>query len=172
MFCQAFSASAKPLGFLLQLCYNSRGMEEKKYKCVLVTGPESSGSRLVARIVSRALGIQDFEQYNGIGTSYKGADLVEHFSLPSGAQAVYPDIKQRAANKKNFDLYFVLATRDINISKLSKMNQYGKNKKAMMRDRMLTKRQGRVVGPIRKSGKNWIYVYSGKRVAVTRRYRK
>ncbi|NQS99660.1 MAG: hypothetical protein HQ595_01135 [Candidatus Omnitrophica bacterium] len=124
-------AGAKLLGFLFLKCYNAYIMEAKKYKCVLVTGPEGSGSRLVARIISQVLGIQEFELYNGIGASYKGKHRVEHFSLPSGPQAIYPDIKTKIENNKGFELYLVLATRDINISGLSRMNQYGKKKRAV-----------------------------------------
>lgn len=104
-------------------------IKTEKNKCVIVTGPEHSGSRLVARIISKVLGIQEFDEYSGMGVSYKGRHKVEHISLPSGPKILYPDIKRMIEENQIFDLYFVLATRDINISKLSRMDNYGKRKK-------------------------------------------
>ena len=132
-------------------------MAKTNNKCVLVTGPESSGSRLIARIASEVLNVQRFKDYSGMGTSYRGKNKVEHISLPSGPSIFYPDIDLWINQNKDFDLYFILATRDINISKLSKMNKFARKKREVDKE---SKRAEEITSRIIKSGiKYFIWSY-------------
>jgi len=98
-----------------------------KNKCVFVIGPESSGSMLIARICSHVLNIQRYGEWNGVAWSDKGSHKVCHRSLPYGNPPQYPDIKRWVSeNEKDYDLYFILTTRDITISEISRFNRWSK----------------------------------------------
>ncbi|MBR9800820.1 hypothetical protein GYB59_03570 [bacterium] len=89
-------------------------------KTVIVTGPESSGSTFIARVIASELGIQ---RWNGKNWSPHGKfGRVRHFSLPNARE--WPDLERwrRIPNR-----YFVLATRDINISQRSRKRRWGKS---------------------------------------------
>jgi hypothetical protein len=109
-----------------------------KQKCVFVVGPESSGSTYVARIVSTALGRPG---WNGRGfnccgeamcdqpsdhvypcTPVPNGVLVCHRSLPFAGSA-YPPIRQW---KAAYDPRWIVCTRDITISELSRQTRMGK----------------------------------------------
>jgi len=99
-------------------------MSENRRKCVFVLGPESSGSTLIARIISANLNQHDFAEYNGV--NFNAAHFrhrVCHRSLPSANPNVpdWPDIDEWLPKVKDFQTYFVLCTRDINISERSRL---------------------------------------------------
>lgn len=96
-------------------------------KCVFVFGPESSGSKLIAKICSHVLDIDRYGDWHGGSWSDHGLHKVYHRSLPYSNPPRFPDIaKLIAENEKDYDLYFILTTRDITISKLSRFQRFAK----------------------------------------------
>ena len=65
-----------------------------KNKCVFTIGPESSGSMLIAKIVTEVLGIESYGNWNAVGWIDKGNHKVCHRSLPFGIPQKYPDIEK------------------------------------------------------------------------------
>ena len=98
-----------------------------KNKCVFVIGPESSGSMLIAKIISHVLDSHKYGEWNGIGWSDKGVHKVYHRSLPYGYPSKFPNLKDLILeNEKDYDIYFILTTRDISISEVSRFNRWAK----------------------------------------------
>ena len=96
-------------------------------KCVFVIGPESTGSKLIAKICSHVLDIQPFGRWDGTAWSDKGQHCVLHRSLPYYIPPVFPDVQAWIEEKQaNYDLYFVLTTRDITMSHLSRYERWQK----------------------------------------------
>ena len=108
----------------------------KKKPCIFVIGPESSGSTLIARIISTALNSDD--TWNGRGfnccnsaTCDHGNDfvfpcsdvehLVCHRSLPFMLEPKWPPIKEW---QKTYDARFIICTRDTTISQLSVASRF------------------------------------------------
>ena len=99
-------------------------MTQNGKKCVFVIGPESSGSTLVARIISANLNRHDYAEYNG--TNFNADHFphrVCHRSLPSRNPRVpdWPNIDEWLTEFKDYRIYFVLCTRDIHISERSRL---------------------------------------------------
>lgn len=100
-----------------------------KPKAVLVTGPESSGSKLIAKTLAHALEIKEFGTWDGTRTVSNTGAKVHHQSLPSklGVNKEWLDIGEwYTEHNKNWDTYIVLNTRDKNISILSKLKRFQK----------------------------------------------
>ncbi len=102
-----------------------------KRKCVFIIGPESSGSTLIAQIISAALNGDTAWSGRGFNccnspfcdraTDFtKPCSQVEHLvchrSLPFGQKPEWPPIKEW---QSMYEAYFVLCTRDSTISALS-----------------------------------------------------
>lgn len=99
-----------------------------KRKCVFTIGPESSGSMLVARICAHVLGVAPFGQWNGVGWCDQGRNKVCHRSLPFCIPPRFPDIgKWIADNESDYDIHFVLTTRDITLSEISRVERFNKS---------------------------------------------
>lgn len=95
--------------------------------CVFVVGPESSGSRLISRIVAHVLGVRDFEAWDGAGCRSGPVHRVWHESLPAGDVPAFPDIDRMIAEHRDgYEIVFVLATRDITISEGSRIERFSK----------------------------------------------
>lgn len=98
-----------------------------KNKCVFVIGPESTGSMLVAKICAHVMGIHPYGEWNGVAWSDTGTHKVCHRSLPYGTPPEYPSIEQWVAeNASTHELYFILTTRDITISELSRFERWSR----------------------------------------------
>jgi len=98
-------------------------------KCIIVVGPESSGSMLIAKICAHALDLAEFGDWNGVGGigDDKVGDKVIHRSLPYGDPPIFPNIKNWIEEYGNsHELYFVLTTRDISMSEVSRHNRWSK----------------------------------------------
>jgi hypothetical protein len=97
-------------------------------KCVFVLGPESSGSKLCARIIAHVLGIAAFDAWDGTAWAVSDQHRVLHRSLPYGLDTPrYPDVRKLVGRfAPGFNLYFVLTTRDITISERSRIERFGK----------------------------------------------
>lgn len=95
--------------------------------CVFVIGPESSGSKMVARIAADALGVAKYGDWDGTGWCDGPANIVCHRSLPYGDPPQFPDVDAWIAEYgPRYELYFILATRDLNISELSRGRRFHK----------------------------------------------
>ncbi len=98
-----------------------------KKKCIFILGPESSGSRLISKIIAHALEIQNFDSWNGSGWMYSKTHKICHESLPAGDESKFPDIDGWISeNRENYELNFVLTTRDITISECSRIDRFAK----------------------------------------------
>ena len=87
-------------------------MERKKL--VVVIGPEGTGSKLIADICATVL-----ELPHG----------VMHRSLPRFFRPSWIDPAAVVAqHQEEFDIYFVLTTRDITLSEMSRMERFGRTK--------------------------------------------
>lgn len=106
-------------------------------RCVFVIGPESSGSMLIAKTLSAALGIDAFGQWNGEGWSTSSGtprpdgtpgDRLCHRSLPYDLHpARWPDIDAWITEyADSHDVRFVLCTNDIFLSEQSRIDRFGK----------------------------------------------
>ena len=96
-------------------------------KCVFTVGPESTGSMLVARILAHVLEIEPYGQWNGVGWNDRGKHRICHRSLPFDIPPRYPNIDQWiSSNEGDYDLYFVLTTREIALSESSRMSRFKK----------------------------------------------
>ncbi len=49
-----------------------------KNKCVFTIGPESSGSKLVARLIAEVLDIESYDEWNGVGWADKDKHKICH----------------------------------------------------------------------------------------------
>lgn len=96
-------------------------------KCVVVIGPESSGSKLAAKICAHVLGVRSFGEWNAAGWCGEDGPQVGHRSLPYGWPPVFPDIPALIGEHgRDRDVRFVLTTRDITLSEISRFHRWGK----------------------------------------------
>lgn len=111
-----------------------------KSKCVFATGPESSGSRLVAKICSHVLNIQKYGDWNGVGWSNSDHHKVCHRSIPFGIPPRFPNLeKWISENEKDYEIYFILTTRDTTISEFSRIERFPKTLAEVRKDSKIAK---------------------------------
>ncbi len=99
-------------------------------KCIIVIGPESSGSKLAAKVCAHALGLHAFGTWNAVGWTdgCKSGHRVCHRSLPYGTGAQFPDLGSMIAEHRDrYDIRFILTTRDRTLSELSRRARFGKS---------------------------------------------
>lgn len=97
---------------------------------LVITGFESSGSVFTARIASFALGkCKKFGDWHGYGWNGRiGDDLVIiHRSMPYGRNPKrwHEDLKKEIEGINSYRKSFVICTRDLSISKLSRIRRFG-----------------------------------------------
>jgi len=128
-----------------------------KHKCVFVIGPESSGSKLIAKIISHALNIDQYGEWNGMGWTEKGMHKVCHRSLPFLIPPQYPDIEKWIHdNQGGYDIFFVITTRDITLSEISRIKRFKKTSTQVQEE---SKRANEIICDVINSGKNY-YIWS------------
>jgi hypothetical protein len=102
---------------------------EKMKKALVVLGYESSGSVFAAKVVSYVTGkCSYFEEWNGYGFNGSiGDDLVIlHRSIPYMRPKLWHDEPQELLTLfKGYDVQFIICTRDLSISHLSRMKRFG-----------------------------------------------
>lgn len=99
-------------------------------KCIFVIGPESTGSKLIAKVCAHALDIKKFGEWDGSAECDTDTHKVHHRSLPYGLSPQFPDIEKWISEHHNdYDIYFILTTRDITISKFSRYQRWKKPSK-------------------------------------------
>lgn len=97
----------------------------------IVTGPESSGSIFISKVVSHVLGIDKQYRKKGLHRMYGkyGDDiLVYHASLPRLLKAEFCNLRYYRSLFKQYKLHFIITTRDHSVSLKSKMNRFGRSK--------------------------------------------
>jgi len=101
---------------------------------VVVIGPESSGSVMVSKIIGNVIGASAYGKWTGYAWSPKAENelrhknnVVLHRSFPNGKD-YYLDVDKLYNKYKNeYDIKFVITTRDKNIVKLSKQKRFGRD---------------------------------------------
>lgn len=97
-----------------------------KDKCIFVIGTESSGSMYIAKIISHVLGVQEYGTWDGgaWSASENSKNLVCHRSQPYGADNTFSDIKKWNEEYSEYDIKYVICTRDITISEFSRKKRW------------------------------------------------
>ncbi|HIA08061.1 MAG TPA: hypothetical protein EYN73_03110 [Chromatiaceae bacterium] len=82
---------------------------------------------LIAKVIAHALGIESYGKWEAIGWIDHGEHKVCHRSLPFGVPPKYPNIDHWvSSNQDDYDIYFVLTTRDQTLSELSRIDRFKK----------------------------------------------
>lgn len=98
-------------------------------RLIVVTGFESSGSVFLAKIVSHVTGkCRDFGDWKGYGWNGAPGDavVVAHRSLPYNRPRMWlPDLRAELAPYCEYQTSYVICTRDLSISQLSRQRRFG-----------------------------------------------
>ena len=99
-------------------------------RLIIILGFESSGSVFAARIVSFVLGkCAKFGDWNGYGWNGKyGEELViVHRSMPymRNPKRWFNDLENEIALLEDYSREFIICTRDLNISRISRIKRFG-----------------------------------------------
>lgn len=101
-------------------------------KLILIIGPESSGSTLIAKVCAKSI-MQESDGFFNSGDSFctNENQMVIHKSLPEHLPPIFCDINSMIVNYENkgFEVYVILTTRDITISEHSRIKNFLKTKK-------------------------------------------
>lgn len=86
-------------------------------RCVFVVGMEHSGSKLVAKVLSHALGIQPYGTWNGSGwsRSFASPHRLCHRSQPYGSDGRFSDIRRWNEEHRDVAIHYVVCTRDASL---------------------------------------------------------
>jgi len=102
----------------------------------MVIGPGGTGSKMIANVMAHVLNIHEYGTWDSNGWCESDTHRVCHRSLPYGHYiSRYPDIQKWIESYKNsHQLYFVLTTRDITISGLSRKRRFGHSDNKCLKD--------------------------------------
>lgn len=99
-------------------------------RAYIVTGPESSGSILISKIITHVLGIGDYGTYDGHGFCGKLGDdiILLHRSQPFGYgdNIRFFDLNEFRILLKGYQLTFIVTSRDRNIIEHSKTRRFNR----------------------------------------------
>lgn len=112
--------------FILVISLFSNGYSEQK-KVYIITGPEASGSRFIARVIAYVVGKdRKYKSWDGHGVNGEIGDdvLVVHHSQPAFRPAKFSPLERFQTLFKDYDRFFIITTRDQNIIRSSKRRQY------------------------------------------------
>ena len=101
-------------------------------KVFIITGPESSGSVFISKIIAYSLGAtKNIDDWNGYGycNSIKSDIKILHRSQPWGGRNKYFTLQQFNEEFKGMDLYFILTTRYQEFSNISKKSRFNSSDK-------------------------------------------
>ena len=101
-------------------------------KVFIITGPESSGSVFISKIIASYLGAtKNFNDWSGYGycSSIRSDIKILHRSQPFEKVNQYFTLQQFKEEFKGMDLYFILTTRYIQFSNISKKNRFNRTNK-------------------------------------------
>ncbi len=105
--------------------------EERSKKVYIITGPEASGSRFIARIIAHVIDKdRHYGSWSGLGVCGEIGDdvLVVHRSQPAFRPAQFTPLEVFEQMFDGYDRFFIITTRDLNIVKQSKERSYGGSK--------------------------------------------
>ena len=114
------------------LCFGQGLFAESKptKKAYIITGPESSGSAFISRVIAYVVGKDSqYRQWSGFGLNGKIEDstVILHRSQPTGL------LEQKFTTKQEFhdmfpdyQLYFIITTRDQTIQNLSAERRFNR----------------------------------------------
>lgn len=99
-------------------------------RLVVITGFESSGSVFLARVVSVVLGkCAKFGDWSGYGWNGEQGDdlIIIHRSMPftRNPKKWWSELEQEIEALESYSKEFIVCTRDLNISKLSRLKRFG-----------------------------------------------
>ena len=111
--------------------------------CVFVVGTESSGSKLIARILAQALGIRPYGTWNASGwaTSPGSPHRICHRSQPYGAEGHFSDIGRWNEENRGSDIRYVICTRDVTISERSRRQRWPERPQGLLDEQTERARQ-------------------------------
>lgn len=124
-------------------------------KAYIITGPESSGSVFISKVLAYALGAtKNIDDWDGYGhcKSVNPNIKVLHRSQPYCYKDQYCNLKQFREEFKNMDLYFVLTTRYHAFSNISKSNRFNRTNEDIMNN---AKESRIILSEIIKSGEKY-----------------
>lgn len=100
-------------------------------KAIIITGYESSGSVFISKVISHALGkCKEFGDWHGYGQNGEHGDdlIILHRSTPSLRPKKWHEQPHEFHDLyPNYDISFVICTRDLNISQKSRLFRFGGN---------------------------------------------
>lgn len=101
-------------------------------RLVVITGFESSGSVFLARVVSVVLGkCAKFGDWSGYGWNGEQGDdlIIIHRSMPyeRNPKKWWSELEQEIEGLESYSKEFIVCTRDLSISKLSRLKRFGGN---------------------------------------------
>jgi hypothetical protein len=111
-------------------------------KAYIITGPESSGSVFISRVVSYVVGKDaSYGQWDGYGMNGKiGDDIVcLHRSQPYANAETYYTLEQYQEDFSGYDIYFIVTTRDMHISAISKAKRFKRNQKEILENKKVSR---------------------------------
>ena len=99
-------------------------------KLIIITGFESTGSVFVAKVISYVTGkCQTYGSWSGYGVNGSVDDelVILHQSMPSSRRPKkwLSDLDGKISQYVGYQVYCVVCTRDLNISKQSRMSRFG-----------------------------------------------
>lgn len=98
-------------------------------KVYIITGPESSGSVFISKVIANYVGAtKNIDDWNGYGycNSINPDIKILHRSQPFQNKNQYFTLNQFEEEFKGLELYFILTTRYIHFSNLSKKSRFGR----------------------------------------------
>lgn len=121
----------------------------------IITGAESTGSVFISKCISKSMGYDSWDGYNLYEPSHEIKFL--HRSQPWGESQQYSDYKQLSKMFIGYDCKYIICTRDITFSNLSKHKRFNRTNQEMERDHGVCKS---IISNIITSGeKHFIWSY-------------
>lgn len=121
----------------------------------IITGPESSGSVFISRVIAHVIGatknVNDWKGY-GYCNSILPNVRVLHRSIPYCISEKYSTLSDLKKEFSGYKLYFIVTTRYHIISNLSKRERFGKNNEQIKNNLILSKQ---IVSEIIKSDEEY-----------------
>ena len=131
-------------------------------KAYIITGPESSGSVYISKIIAYVLGeTKDMNEWGGYGFCKKNEPgnndiIILHRSQPYLQHDKYCDLNEFKEMFKDYELFFILCTRYHMISNHSKKNRFQRTEEDLLDNYDISKK---ILGEITKTEKFFIWNY-------------
>lgn len=142
-------------------------------KAYIITGAESSGGRFIARVIAYVLGKdKEYKSWNGVGFLEKPRDtlapildvVILHRSQPfgfvrnkkKGKEAKYSPLKLFQEKFREYELNFIITTRDSTIINESRISRHKRNEEKLDVDHLKVKR---ILSDIIKNERCFIWNY-------------